>query len=190
MKGKTMLAAAKTTKFSVPPEDVWKAIMNMEGWPELFPAGVFVTNLTPRKSLNPAEPGARVSTQYVMDGKKLDMEISVTVVEESKERRTIAFCIHDIWHSTCTYRYIIHPLSSGQGCRVSTSLALVPNDFYGKIYTSLFCKKIKKDASFWLESDLDDIKNFCNHNDNDMDASSATAASSYDTTTVPESRSM
>ena len=86
------------------------------------------------------------------------MEISITGVMEVGNRRTLAFAIKDVWHSTGTYRYSVEKLPGKEGCFVSCSFALVPNHWYGKLHNCIYRKKTLKETAAWLERDLLDIE--------------------------------
>lgn len=151
------MGATESVIVNASADNVWKVLLNIESYANIFPECQRITSLNPNKSLNPAQPGASYAITMVVHGQTVDMVISVTGVDDQPTKKTMLVATN-LWENTSTCRYTVERLEDDSCCRLSSSFALVPNNWYGRLYTWMYRRRIYKGCCYLMRSDLRNVQ--------------------------------
>ena len=152
-------ADADTILLKAPVEKVWKILLDVEHYHNLYRNVDAVENLTPKKSINPVETGAKYVTIQTLNGREYRFACNVTRVQENTEADgTYIFAMaSDMLKLTLTSTYTLRR-STETTCQLFMTYGLIPNGFLGKISLLLLRGKIERDFRTGLSSYLEDIR--------------------------------
>lgn len=154
-------AAVDSIEIDASADVVWEILLNVQAYDRLFAQtkNIPLEAVGDKKSLNPIEPGTKFVEQRTLPGgRDVCFEIAVTVVEADDATRRIFALATTVWQCTGTSTHTLQDLMPNTTCRLEITYGMVPNGFCGKCYMFMFRKRIKRDASLSLLSDLSDIK--------------------------------
>ena len=143
--------------FNAPADKVWEMMLDVENYPRIFSTCDSIENLTPRKSLNPVDPGTRILDKRTVKGKKMEFVITATVIEGDDPNRRVIGWFTTYFQSTGTATNIVEPIDD-QSCKVTCTLGMVPNGWYGRILLWFVKERLVRFTMDGLMLDLYDVK--------------------------------
>ena len=109
--------------------------------------------MTPRKSLNPVDAGAKYLEKRRFKDGTLEVVASFTVVDHSRKMYSIAIGLFN-----CTATSTMRIEEAEKGCLLHSSYAMIPNGLSGRLYLWRNRKTIDRDGIQSRLMDLHDIK--------------------------------
>ena len=121
-------------------DTVSRLLLDVESHPKLFRTCIRVENMTPHKSLSPAEAGVQIGYKRVsIEGKIYRYTTRVTVRDDSCRYYSMATTFLGC---TSTKSYHVKE-TSDHSCNVRVAHALVPDGLCGKVFLWMNRKRLK-----------------------------------------------